>query len=127
MSQSIPEGDRESRSLWHFVTRRSLPLEREHSVYILVSALDVFMTYILLRYGGFVESNPVAHYFYADWDIAGMAIYKFGAVAVVSIFAQIIAHHKLRTARALLNFASLITACVVIYSFSLLLSNPPQF
>lgn len=125
MSQSFHEGDGQSGSLWQIVLKRPLPLEREHAAYILVSALDVFMTYILLSYGGFVESNPLANFFLAGWGISGMAIYKFGAVAIVSVFAQIIANRRLQTARALLNFASLVTACVVIYSFYLLLINPP--
>jgi len=127
MSQSIHEGEGNPRTVWEFVSRHSLPLEREHSTYIVVSALDVFMTYILLSYGGFEESNPLADYFFAGWNIAGMAFYKFGAVALVSVFAQIIANRRLETARALLNFASIVTASVVIYSFWLLLNNPPQF
>ncbi len=125
MSQSIHGNDHDSQTLWQIVSQRPLPLEREHALYILVSALDVFMTYILLSYGGFVESNPLANSVLADWNVAGMAIYKFAAVAIVSVFAQIIAHRRVQTARRLLNFASLVTACVVLYSFCLLLINPP--
>ena len=100
--------------------KRELPLEAETCLFILVNALDVFMTYILLSLGEFRESNEMANYFFARWGIRGMVYYKFILVGVVTVTAQIIARKRLGTARYLLNSGSLIIACVVVYSGYLL-------
>lgn len=116
---------------YNFLFRTARPLEKESSLFILVSALDFFMTYLLLIYSGggggteFYESNPVARFFYERWDVYGLVGFKFGAVATVAVFAQIIATERLRAARWLLNFATMLIACVVIYSLSLLLRHSP--
>lgn len=100
-----------------------LPLERETCIFILVNALDVFMTYLLLVTGSFRESNQLANYFIAHWGIRGMVYFKFSLVAVVTVIAQIVARKKMETGRKLLNFGSLIVAGVVIYSFVLLMRS----
>jgi len=50
------------------------------------------MTFTLLRTSNaFFESNPVAQWFFARWNIAGMAVFKFsiiGAVIAVSEFIE---------------------------------------
>ena len=112
-----------SRGTWHTVFRKQLPLERETAVFILANALDVFMTHRLLHMGGFRESNPLADYFLAHWGIRGMVYFKFVLVAFVAVIAQIVYAHRPRTARWLLNGASLLTACVVLYSVRLLVVN----
>jgi Domain of unknown function (DUF5658) len=57
-----------------------------------LSAADLFMTFTLLRTSpAFFESNPVARWFFAHWNIAGMVFFKFsviGAVIVVSEFIE---------------------------------------
>jgi hypothetical protein len=57
-----------------------------------LSAVDLFVTFTLLRTGpAFFESNPVAQWFFARWNIAGMVAFKFsiiGAVIVVSEFIE---------------------------------------
>ncbi|WP_298867500.1 DUF5658 family protein [uncultured Gimesia sp.] len=120
--EETPSEEKKSGSFWS----RQLPLERETSVFILVNALDVFMTYLLLRTnqqpGGsnyIVESNQIANYFIAGWGIKGMVYFKFGLVAVVTVIAQIVFTKRPTTARLLLNLGSLVVAAVVIYSFML--------
>ena len=98
-----------------------LPLEKETSRFILASALDVFMTYILLRQGNFVESNPIALYFLNSWGVRGLVYIKFAVVAFVVVIAQVVARWKKETARRLLNFGTLVVVFVVIYSFTLYL------
>lgn len=100
-----------------------LPLERETCIFILVNALDVFMTYILLVTGNFRESNQIANYFLAGWGIKGLVYFKFGLVAVVTLIAQIVARKKFNTGRNLLNFGSLVVAGVVIYSVALFIRS----
>ena len=86
---------------------------------VLASALDVFMTYLLLLRDDFTESNPIALFFLTHWGIKGMVAFKFFMVAVVAAIAQYIAMTKLTVARRILNFGTLVVAGVVIYSFAL--------
>jgi hypothetical protein len=111
---------------WEPLFRRSLPLEHETVVFILVSALDVFLTYLLLSHSEaglttvrFVESNAVARFFLHGWGPRGMVYFKFVMVAVVTVIAQVIARRRIETARRLLNVATLIVGGVVIYSVML--------
>ncbi|QDT40395.1 hypothetical protein Pan241w_04520 [Gimesia alba] len=122
-AQPEPPEQEKGRSFWS----HQLPLERETCVFILVNALDVFMTYLLLVTGGFRESNQLANFFIARWGIKGMVYFKFALVAVVTVIAQIVARKKMTTGRNLLNFGSLIVAGVVIYSFVLFLRSGHMF
>ena len=117
-------------SIWQTVFSKRLPLERETALFIMVSALDTFMTYLILRYSAeerttavLWEGNPFADYFVRHWGIRGMVYFKFTLVAVVTVIAQIIARERIETARRLLNFATLIVVAVVIYSLILLLRH----
>lgn len=96
-----------------------LPFENEITLYIFVSALDVFMTYILMRTGIFQEGNPVARYFFDRWGMKGMIYFKFGMVAFVIVLAQIIATKRPRAAEYLFKFATLVVGGVVMYSLFL--------
>jgi hypothetical protein len=56
---------------------------------------DLFMTYTLLRTGPhFFESNPVAQWFFARWNMAGMALFKFSVMAGVIALGEIIERHR---------------------------------
>ena len=48
-TETDPQEKKERRSFWN----HQLPLERETCIFILVNALDVFMTYLLLVTGNF--------------------------------------------------------------------------
>jgi len=99
---------------------RHLPFETETTTYILMSTLDLFMTYILLRTSPqFYESNPIANFFFHNWNIRGMIFFKFAMVTVVILISQIIGIKKPDTARRLLQCATLVVTCVVVYSFTL--------
>ncbi len=100
-------------------------LQQEMLRYVLVSALDLFMTYVLLRQQGvhFIESNPVAGRFLADYGLKGMVYFKFGMVALVCVIAQIVVRRRPLVAKWLLNGATLVVTGVVIYSFALLLKH----
>lgn len=100
-------------------------VQQETLLFVLISAMDVFMTYILLSQegGSFVESNPVARYFIAGWGTKGMVYFKFGMVAFVCVLAQIIARRRPQVARWLLVGATIVSAVVVAYSVKLLLQH----
>jgi len=99
-----------------------LPLESETTTFILVSLLDYFMTFMLLQYGGgpghrFNESNPVARYFIESWGMKkGMLGFKLTVVTFVCLVAQAIASKRVDLGSKVLNFGSLATGGVVIYS-----------
>jgi hypothetical protein len=105
------------------VLRGPLPLEKETVWFILVSALDVFMTYLLIRQPGFTEGNPIPAYFLNHWGVKGMVYFKFFMVAFVSVIAQIIARKREDIARRLLQFATVVVAAVVVYSLVLYLRH----
>ena len=70
---------------------------------IALSAADVLVTYILLRRGpAFYESNPVAHWFFLRWNIAGMAVFKFSAMGLVIVIGEIVERHRPGWGRVLL-------------------------
>jgi hypothetical protein len=96
-----------------------LPLESETTWFILLSALDVFVTYLLVRDGRFVEGNPIARYFLNHWGVPGMVYFKFALVAVVVVIVQVIARRRPTVARRLVWFAILVVFGVVCYSLAL--------
>tara|TARA_R100000789_G_scaffold80433_1_gene75624 strand:- start:1579 stop:1950 length:372 start_codon:yes stop_codon:yes gene_type:complete len=106
-------------SLFHRLFRKQLPLESETTLFILVSALDIFMTWILLSGGGFIESNPIARFFLDHWGRKGFVGFKFACVAVVCIIAQIVATQKPHLARLILLVGISVVSFVVIYSLTL--------
>lgn len=127
MGQSMREKTVTAESLWQFLFRTHVPLRRETMLFVLASALDVFMTYILLSRGGFRESNPIADYFISGWGKNGMVFFKFSLVAVVAVVTQTIALKRVDLARTLLNFGTVIVSCVVVYSLVLLLRTTGVF
>jgi hypothetical protein len=112
------------------IFRLALPLQRESALFLLVSVLDVMMTYLMLSdvpepdgRAMFYESNPVARWFFEGWGLSGIVIFKFTMVAVVEVIAQVVALRQLQMGRRLLEFGTLIVALVVLYSMYLLLSH----
>lgn len=111
--QNAKDGDKPQKSFW----ARQLPLETETCFFILVNALDVFMTYVLLNHGPeFQESNPFANSFLAKYGFKGMVYFKFIMVGFVTVIAQVIAKTHPTTARWLLIIGTTIVGGVVIYS-----------
>ena len=107
-----------------------LMYETEISWFILVGALDVFMTYLILRYSAegrtrnvLIEGNPIARWILHMWGIRGMVIFKFIMIAVVTTIAEVVGRFRPATGRFLLRLGTLIVGGVVIYSFFLLRRN----
>jgi hypothetical protein len=60
-----------------------------------LSAADLFMTFALLRTSPtFFESNPVAQWFFARWNIAGMVAFKFSIVGAVIAASEFIERRR---------------------------------
>jgi Domain of unknown function (DUF5658) len=123
MDETTEEPDDDTLSPTERLFGRQIPLERETLLFVVASALDVVMTWILLnKYhaDGFVESNPIARFFLESWGPRGLVYFKFVMVAFVAVICQIIALKREDIARRILYFATALVACVVIYSFTLL-------
>ena len=121
MSEQPPDKKTPLQSLLQALFRRPIPLGSEITLFMLISAGDFIMTRRLLIESNFVESNPIAQFFAAHWGLKGLMSFKIVIVAFVIFLAQIIATKKPVAAARLLNFASALAACVVIYSLTLLL------
>ena len=62
---------------------------------VALSAADLFMTFTLLRTSpAFFESNPVANWFFARWNMAGMVLFKFSVIGGVIALSEIIERRR---------------------------------
>ena len=107
-----------------------LPLETETCRFILISLLDLFMTFLLLYFSNrgmmrnvVVESNPVARYFISGWGTMGLVWFKIGMVTLIVLATQAIASRRPVVAQLVLNGATLFVGSVVAYSIFLLVQN----
>ncbi len=107
-----------------------LPLETETCRFVLISLLDLFMTFLLLYFSNrgmmrnvVVESNPVAQYFISGWGTLGLVWFKIGMVTLIVLAAQGAATRRPAVAQVVLNGATLFVGGVVAYSTLLLVQN----
>ena len=112
------------------MSRRVLLFETEVSWFVLASALDVAVTFLVLHYSSsgmtympIVESNPVAQWFIGHWGFRGMAGYKFGMTLIVVVIAEFVGRQKPMVARILLWGGTIVVGAVVIHSTRLLLAH----
>lgn len=88
---------------------------------IVLSAGDLFVTYLLLRRGGGAyEANPLARWFFDRWNIAGMTGFKFGTIAVVVILGETIERHRPGVGRAILALGCVAATIVMVHGLRLL-------
>jgi len=122
MRETIHEGRLPAAGLLDVAMLRGGYLERESLLFVMSSAMDFLMTWLLLTNQGrpehvlFVESNPIARFFLYSWGFDGLIGFKIATVAFVVAICQIIALQRRDVARRLLQFASLAAISVVVYS-----------
>ncbi len=98
-------------------------LATEAVLFVLLSCADLFMTYRLLWQGHFYESNPIAQFFFARWNIAGLTLFKFGLVIFIILLAEIIERHRPRIGQAILFLGCAAAAAVTFHGFRLQLEH----
>jgi hypothetical protein len=109
-------------SPWH---ARHLLLESEIAWLILLSVLDVFLTWALLARGPrFIESNPLAAWVFHRYNIKGLVAYKFLLIAAVVVIAEGVEYAKAGRGRLVLRIGIIAAAAVVVYSVMLNLRHP---
>ncbi len=108
----------------------NLPLETETARFVLVNALDLFMTFLLLYFSNrgwlqkdVFESNAIARFFLNGWGTKGLVFFKFVVVTLVVVIAQVVARKRMNTAKWLLNLGSLVVGAVVVYSLLIMLRH----
>ncbi len=110
---------------------RDLAVEAGHlqelSLLLLVlSLVDLFVTYALLRTSPrFFESNPVALWVFRRWNIAGMAIFKLGAIALAIAIGEFVERRRPGWGKAVLMIGCAATAAVVWHGARLYLGSGP--
>ena len=102
----------------HFV------LANETTYFILVNALDFFVTYLLLYLPGSTgyEANPIARMLF-HWNIKYLIAFKFGIVTLAVVCCEAVARRNPRFGRLVLISLTLIVAAVVIYGLRLLVGQ----
>lgn len=106
----------------HASARERSALEGESLALILLSLADLMVTYHLLKTGpAFYESNPVAQFFFARWNIAGMAVFKFSVVGFVVVAGEVVERHRPGLGRFVVLLGCLASGAVVCYGLRLAL------
>jgi hypothetical protein len=107
-------------SLRRYLFQQPLPLETETCWFLLLGVLDLALTYGLLNSGSVREANPLARLALFAGGLRGLIGYKFALLTVVAVTAQLIAHHRLRTARLIFRTGIALQLIVVVYSTNML-------
>jgi hypothetical protein len=102
----------------HFV------LANETTVFLLVTALDFFVTYVLLAWPGSpaYEVNPIARRV-LGWGFHGLIAFKFGLAAVGVVCCEVVARRNRRLGRAVLVGMTVLVAAVAVYGVGLIVRH----
>ncbi len=106
--------------LFHESARRESVLAAEIVALVALSVADLMTTYHLLRtHPKFYESNPVAQFVFARWNIAGMAVFKLSVVAFVVTVAEVAERKRPGLGKLVLFVGCLATGAVVFHGLRL--------
>ena len=109
----------------HFL---SLPPMRYQNAYVwlvFVSALDVFLTMLVLFWWTGREVNPIAGAIIDHMGFAWTIVFKFALIILVIVICEVVGRRNDRTGRSLAIAAVMISAIPVVYSFALLFKAAP--
>ncbi len=96
------------------------PLYPNHYVwFVFLSAMDVFMTFIVLQFGG-AEANKLADWILQRFGLGGMTLFKFAMVTFVICLCEIIGRLRYSSGRLLIWAGIIVTCFPVALAFGLL-------
>lgn len=95
--------------------------QRSYKWFVLLSALDVVLTWFILLLGG-TEVNVLADAVISRTGLNGILIYKFCLVIVVILSCEVIGRRRPRLGRRVAHLSIAITAAPVILSIVQLLA-----
>jgi len=109
------------------LTFRSLPPMRYPLLYlwfVLVSSLDIVLTWVVLQLGGW-EVNPVAAAIIKHWGLPGAIGFKFSLMLIVIVLCEVIGRKRDSTARRLAGWSVGVSAMAPLYTIGLVALHVP--
>jgi len=107
----------------------AVPEMRYQNAYVwlvLISFLDILLTFLVLYEWDGQEVNPIAHAIIVQMGFIWAALFKFAIVVLVIIICETVGRRRDRTGRLLSRATVVISALPVAYTFALLLrAGPP--
>lgn len=106
----------------HPLSQPEMLYQKAYIWFVLVSALDVMLTWKILQKGG-DEVNPIAREVIELWGFEGAIVFKFAVVIWVVIACELAGRRKPNTGRWLAWTAIALSSLPVAYSLGLLLDH----
>jgi len=94
---------------------------------VFVSALDLFLTMLVLFWWTGREVNPIADAIIRHMGFGWTIVFKFALIVLVIVICEVVGRRNDRTGRMLAMVAIMISAFPVAYTFALLFKAPPPF
>jgi hypothetical protein len=117
-------------SVWGLIRESALgtsQLQELSLCLIALSIADIVMTCTLLRTSHtYYESNPLAGWFFARWEMTGMVVFKFAAIACAIVLGEMIERRRPGMGKLVLLIGCAAAAAVVWHSLRLFLGVPGQ-
>jgi hypothetical protein len=116
------------RQKWELIQGSALDpsqLQGPSVILICLSIADVLITYMLLRTSqAYYESNPIAYWFFARWNIRGMIVFKFAAIGLAIASGEIIERQRPGRGRLVLWIGCVAATAVVWHGLRLYMGLP---
>ncbi len=93
--------------------RRAVLYPQYYTWYVFLSALDVLFTWLILSHGG-QELNALADWIIDRYNIAGIAVYKFGLVVSVLLICEVVGRRCNDRGRTLARWVLILASFPVI-------------
>ncbi len=104
-------------SVWALIRESTLgasQLQELSLCLIALSVADIVMTFTLLRTSHvYYESNPIAGWFFTRWNMTGMVVFKFAAIATAIATGEIIERRRPGMGKLVLIVGCMAAAAVV--------------
>jgi hypothetical protein len=122
-SNDVPQTLRRLRSLRSLFLSHFI-LANETAYFLLASALDFFVTYVLLAWpdSPVHEANPIARRMFR-MGLGYLLAFKFGAATISIVACEMIARRRHRLGRTILIALTLLVAAVAAYGVKLFLTH----
>ena len=93
--------------------------ENHYTWFVLVSALDIMLTWLVLHAGG-REANAIAAAVLQRWGLEGMVVFKFALVVFVIALCEVIGRRNHAAGRRLATWAVALTCVPLVIAVLLL-------
>ncbi|CAN5348753.1 hypothetical protein BH09PLA1_BH09PLA1_13930 [soil metagenome] len=100
-------------------SRRHVIFPNGYAWFVLVSALDIMLTWVILHVGGY-EANSLADAIIWRYGLPGLVIFKLVLVTIVVLICETVGRKKHEAARLLLSVGIMLTCMPVVLALVLL-------